>query len=49
MTILRKLITNELFDALPIRQFERTLDGWAERLVDLAPGDSEGREFRLVL
>ncbi len=43
------LITNELFDALPIRQFERTLEGWAERLVDLAPGDSEGREFRLVL
>ncbi|MGE0095109.1 MAG: class I SAM-dependent methyltransferase [Alphaproteobacteria bacterium] len=27
------LIANEFFDALPIRQFERTADGWRERLV----------------
>lgn len=27
------LIANEFFDALPIRQFQRTTDGWCERLV----------------
>ena len=27
-------VANELFDALPIRQFERTVRGWCERLVD---------------
>jgi NADH dehydrogenase [ubiquinone] 1 alpha subcomplex assembly factor 7 len=27
------LIANEFFDALPIRQFERTVAGWCERLV----------------
>jgi NADH dehydrogenase [ubiquinone] 1 alpha subcomplex assembly factor 7 len=31
------VVANELFDALPIRQFERTLEGWRERLVGLAP------------
>ena len=31
------LIANELFDALPIRQFVRTLAGWCERLVDAGP------------
>ena len=30
------LIANEFFDALPIRQFERTEAGWRERLVGLA-------------
>lgn len=29
------LIANEFFDALPIRQFQRIGDGWAERLVGL--------------
>lgn len=29
------LIANELFDALPIRQFQRTDQGWAERVVAL--------------
>ena len=38
------LVTNELYDALPIHQFLRTPDGWRERLVDVAP---EG--FRFVL
>jgi len=37
-------IANEFFDALPIRQFQATEDGWHERLVDV---DDEG--FRLVL
>ena len=38
------LVTNELYDALPIHQFIRTPNGWRERLVDAAP---EG--FRFVL
>ena len=29
------LIANELFDALPIRQFQRVAGGWAERMVTL--------------
>lgn len=39
------VVANELFDALPIRQFERTRAGWCERLVDT---DSSGNRFRLV-
>lgn len=31
------LVANEFFDALPIRQFQRTPDGWAERQVGLTP------------
>ena len=31
------LVANELFDALPIHQFVRTLGAWRERLVDLDP------------
>lgn len=31
------LIANEFFDALPIRQFLREADGWAERVVGLDP------------
>ncbi len=31
------LIANEFFDALPIRQFQRVEDGWAERVVTLGP------------
>lgn len=33
------LVANELLDALPVRQFERGLAGWRERMVTLAPGD----------
>lgn len=41
------VIANEFFDALPIRQFQRTDGGWAERLVD---NDIERHEgFRFVL
>ena len=38
-------VANELFDALPIRQFERTRRGWCERLVETG-GDGG---FRFVL
>lgn len=31
------VISNEFFDALPIRQFVRAPEGWRERLVGLAP------------
>ncbi len=31
------VIANEFFDALPIRQFERTEEGWRERLIDADP------------
>lgn len=31
------LLANEFFDALPIRQFQRVPQGWAERLVGLTP------------
>ncbi len=40
------LIANEMLDALPIHQFERTVGAWRERLVDLDPF-SPG--FRFVL
>ncbi|MBM3507207.1 MAG: class I SAM-dependent methyltransferase [Alphaproteobacteria bacterium] len=39
------LVANELFDALPIRQFVRTRAGWCERLVDATSDET----FRLVL
>ncbi|WBU52517.1 class I SAM-dependent methyltransferase [Paracoccus sp. SCSIO 75233] len=32
------LIANEFFDALPIQQFQRGKDGWAERLIGLQDG-----------
>jgi NADH dehydrogenase [ubiquinone] 1 alpha subcomplex assembly factor 7 len=32
------VIANEFFDAMPLRQFVRTDDGWHERLVGLADG-----------
>ncbi|WP_288948653.1 SAM-dependent methyltransferase [uncultured Paracoccus sp.] len=32
------LIANEFFDALPIRQFQRRAQDWAERMVALTPG-----------
>lgn len=31
------LVANEFFDALPVRQFHRTAEGWRERMVGLAP------------
>lgn len=40
------VIANEFFDALPIRQFEKTSHGWTERLVDIDP---ESGGFRIVL
>ncbi len=40
------VIANELFDALPIRQFQRSVEGWHERLVGL---DRRGEHFRYVL
>jgi NADH dehydrogenase [ubiquinone] 1 alpha subcomplex assembly factor 7 len=30
------LVANEFFDALPVRQFEKTARGWSERMVGLA-------------
>jgi NADH dehydrogenase [ubiquinone] 1 alpha subcomplex assembly factor 7 len=40
------LIANEFFDALPIRQFERTGEGWCERMIGL---DDSGERFRWML
>jgi SAM-dependent MidA family methyltransferase len=37
-------VANEFFDALPIQQFERTLEGWCERLIDV-----EGDKFCFVV
>ncbi|WP_019904952.1 SAM-dependent methyltransferase [Methylobacterium sp. 77] len=31
------VIANEFFDALPVRQFQRTERGWCERLIGLSP------------
>lgn len=48
------VVANEFFDALPVRQAQKTAQGWAERLVDLdeaaaaAAGDGRPR-FRFVL
>ncbi|VBB68730.1 COG1565: Uncharacterized conserved protein [invertebrate metagenome] len=39
------VVANEFLDTLPIHQFERTAEGWRERLVGLA---SDGRTFRFV-
>ncbi|MBT3559253.1 MAG: class I SAM-dependent methyltransferase [Rhodospirillales bacterium] len=39
-------IANEFFDALPVRQFQRVLGGWRERLVDLNE-DKNGLRFIL--
>jgi NADH dehydrogenase [ubiquinone] 1 alpha subcomplex assembly factor 7 len=33
------LIANEFFDALPIHQFERTTEGWRERLIAVSDDD----------
>ena len=41
------LIANEFFDALPVRQFEKTRRGWTERMVGLAE-DGETLVFALA-
>jgi NADH dehydrogenase [ubiquinone] 1 alpha subcomplex assembly factor 7 len=41
------LIANEFFDALPVRQFQRTPAGWAERMIGLA-ADGEALRFALA-
>lgn len=41
------LVANEFFDALPVRQFEKTAHGWRERMVGLAP-DGEMLMFALA-
>jgi NADH dehydrogenase [ubiquinone] 1 alpha subcomplex assembly factor 7 len=41
------LVANEFFDALPVRQFERTAQGWRERMLGLAP-DGETLIFALA-
>ncbi|WP_295048800.1 SAM-dependent methyltransferase [uncultured Paracoccus sp.] len=38
------LIANEFFDALPIRQYQRMADGWAERMIGLS---GDGLQFGL--
>lgn len=44
------LLANEFFDALPVRQVQRTPHGWAERLVDLdSEAPEEAPRFRFVL
>jgi NADH dehydrogenase [ubiquinone] 1 alpha subcomplex assembly factor 7 len=41
------VVANEFFDALPVRQFEKTAQGWRERMVGLAP-DGETLMFALA-
>ena len=41
------LIANEFFDALPVRQFHKTVTGWHERMVGLA-ADGEGLALALA-
>jgi NADH dehydrogenase [ubiquinone] 1 alpha subcomplex assembly factor 7 len=40
------LVANEFFDALPVRQFERTNNGWVERMVGLS---TDGLTLRFAL
>jgi NADH dehydrogenase [ubiquinone] 1 alpha subcomplex assembly factor 7 len=40
------LVANEFFDALPIRQFHRTEEGWRERMIAL---EETGARFRWAL
>ncbi|MGN7870509.1 class I SAM-dependent methyltransferase [Paracoccus sp. 22332] len=40
------LMANEFFDALPVRQYQHTDDGWAERMIGLS---DEGLQFGLGL
>ncbi|NYZ14129.1 class I SAM-dependent methyltransferase [Azospirillum sp. RWY-5-1] len=44
------VIANEFFDALPIRQLQKTEHGWTERLVDVDPESThDDPRFRFVL
>ncbi len=44
------LIANEFFDALPIRQIQKTNHGWFERLIDVDPDSPpDAPRFRFVL
>ena len=44
------VVANEFFDALPIRQIQKTPHGWKERLVDIDPDAPDGEiRFRFVL
>lgn len=40
------LVANEFFDALPVRQFHRSAEGWSERMVGL---DADGESLMLAL
>ncbi len=42
------VLANEFFDALPIRQFLKTREGWRERLVSLAPDDGGEPSFHFT-
>ncbi len=39
------VVGNEFFDALPIQQVMRTPDGWSQRRIGLANGDTGGFQF----
>lgn len=41
------IVANEFFDALPVRQFEKTEQGWRERMVGMGP-DGETLVFALA-
>ncbi|WP_448207668.1 class I SAM-dependent methyltransferase [Azospirillum sp. sgz302134] len=44
------IVANEFFDALPIRQIQKTSHGWFERLIDLDPDSPpDAPRFRFVL
>lgn len=43
------IIGQEILDALPIHQFEYTINGWRERLVDVNFSATDERGFRFVL
>ena len=42
------IVANEFFDALPVRQFQRTAQGWRERMVGLAP-DGEAPDGKALV
>jgi NADH dehydrogenase [ubiquinone] 1 alpha subcomplex assembly factor 7 len=43
------VIANEFIDAIPVQQFQMTVDGWRERLIGPGDGDDGDRGFRFVL
>ena len=43
-------IAHEFFDALPVRKFQKTKDGWFEVMIDIDPGNFNQEErFKFVL